>query len=522
MLRALLIAMAAWLAGCASLPPARPMTESRALQDCGSTMLGRIAAANVPFGRAPDGGELSGFRLLPDAPFSLDARLALAARTQMSLDVQYYLLHSDTVGLALLRSLRDAADRGVRVRLIVDDLFAAGQDELFSALAGHANVEVRMFNPLPMRTGGVGSRLIWSLHEFGRINHRMHNKLFIADNCFSVSGGRNISDEYFMRSAEANFIDMDVLAAGPIVREQSAAFDAYWNSPQVRPIEQITSVHVDPGNARQRFKELAAGLEPSLDLDRELDIMRRPSVTSELEGKRLGLFLAAAQVFYDDPAKITRRTSKERYEGSVAQRTHALLAQAHAQVVIVSPYFIPGKRGLDDLSKAMDAGVRVVVTTNSLAATDEPLVYMGYARYRDDMLRMGVSLYEIGPELASRSRQFGDFGRSIGRLHAKMAVVDETHLFIGSMNLDGRSARINTEIGLVIDSYRMADDFANLVSADRLTSAYQLRIGPSGRVQWVERNAEGHEKVYHDEPHTNWIAALFNRILAFFVDEELL
>ena len=331
MLRALLIVMAAWLAGCASLPPARPMTESRALQDSRSTMLGRIAAANVPFGRAPDGGELSGFRLLPDAPFSLDARLALAARTEKSLDVQYYLLRGDTVGLALLRSLRDAADRGVRVRLIVDDMFAAGQDELFSALAGHANVEVRMFNPLPMRTGGVGSRLVWSLHEFGRINHRMHNKLFIADNCFSVSGGRNILDEYFMRSADANFIDMDVLAAGPIVREQSAAFDAYWNSAQVRPIEQITSVHVDPGNARQRFKELAAGLEPSLDVDRELDIMRRPSVTSELEGKRLGLFLAAARVFYDDPAKITRRTSEERYEGSVAQRTHALLAQAHAR-----------------------------------------------------------------------------------------------------------------------------------------------------------------------------------------------
>jgi putative cardiolipin synthase len=521
MLRALSIMMVAWMAGCATLPPPQPMMESRALQDTGSTVLGRIAAGNVPPGRAPGGGELSGFRLLPDAPFALDARLALASRAQKSLDVQYYLLHRDTVGLALLRSLRDAADRGVRVRLLVDDLYAAGEDELFSALAGHANVEVRMFNPLPVRTGSVGSRFFWSLHEFRRINHRMHNKLFVADNCFSVSGGRNIADEYFMRGEEANFIDMDVLAVGPIVRQQSAAFDAYWNSPQVRPIEEIASVHVDPAEARRRFSELTAGVEPSLD-DRQFDIMRRPSVSSELEGERLGLFLASAQVFYDDPAKIDRRKSQERYEGSVAQRTNGLLQSAHAQVVVVSPYFIPGKRGLDSLRTAMDAGVHVIVTTNSLAATDEPLVYMGYARYRDEMLRMGVALYEIGPELTSRSRQFGEFGRSVGRLHAKMAVVDETHLFIGSMNLDGRSASINTEIGLVIDSYRMADDFANLVSADRLTSAYQLRIGSSGRVEWVERDAEGHETVLYDEPHTSWAATLFHSIVGAFVDEEFL
>jgi putative cardiolipin synthase len=521
MLRALAVLMAVWLSGCASLPPMQPVAETHALQDPGSTPLGRLAAANVPSARAPSGGELSGFRLLPDAPFALDARLALAARAAKTLDVQYYILQNDMVGRTLLRALRDAADRGVRVRLLVDDAFASGQDELFSALAAHANVEVRLFNPLPVRSGGIAWRYFWSLHEFGRVNHRMHNKLFIVDNCFSVSGGRNIADEYFMRGEDANFIDMDVLAVGPIVREQSAAFDAYWNSPYVRPIAQVAGVQVDPGAARRRFAELTAGLEPPLD-QRHVDIMRRPSVLSELEDGRLSLFLATAQVYYDAPDKIARRTSDERYEGSVAQRTLALIEGAKAQVVVVSPYFIPGQRGLGQLRKLMDAGVNVVATTNSLSATDEPLVYFSYARYRYDMLRMGVSLYEIGPELASQSRQFGEFGRSIGRLHTKMAVVDETQLFIGSMNLDGRSARINTEVGLVIDSFRMADDFASLVSADRLTSAYQLRLSPRGAVEWVERDAQGHETVYYDEPKTSWTATIFHRFVETFVDEEQL
>ncbi len=170
---------------------------------------------------------LSGFRLLPEAPFSFNARIALARRAEKSIDVQYYELRNDGVGRQLLRELRDASRRGVRVRLLVDDLYMAGADALFSSLAAHPHVEVRLLNPLPARAGSLLSRIAFSMHDIVRINHRMHNKLFIVDNSFSVSGGRNIADEYFMQDGQANFIDMDVLASGPVVREQSAAFDLY-------------------------------------------------------------------------------------------------------------------------------------------------------------------------------------------------------------------------------------------------------------------------------------------------------
>ncbi|MGJ7494388.1 phospholipase D-like domain-containing protein [Variovorax sp. RT4R15] len=227
-----LLIVAALLGGCASLQAPRPVPPTYAVQDVASTRLARIAKQNT----LPGAAELSGFRLLPEAPFSFNARIALASRAEKSIDAQYYELRNDGVGRQFLRDLRDASLRGVRVRLLVDDLHMSDADELFSSLAAYPNVEVRLFNPLPARSGSLLSRIVFSLHEFGRINHRMHNKLFIVDNSFSVSGGRNIADEYFMQDGQANFIDMDVLASGPVVLEQSAAFDLYWNSEQVMPV----------------------------------------------------------------------------------------------------------------------------------------------------------------------------------------------------------------------------------------------------------------------------------------------
>ena len=348
----------------------------------------------------------------------------------------------------------------------------------------------------------------------------MHNKLFIADNSFSVSGGRNIADEYFMLADEANFIDMDVLAAGPVVREQSRDFDMYWNSEQVRPIGQVVRSAAAPEAARRRFDALLAGAaEPAL---RERDVLGRSAVSRQLDAGRLELIHAPARVLTDDPEKITRRNSEARFEGSVTQRTMAVLASARAQVLVVSPYFIPGERGMAQLKDATDNGVSVVIVTNSLGATDEPLVYIGYARYRDDMLRLGVVIYELGPQLSRRSTQFGEFGRSIGRLHAKMAVIDEKRVFIGSMNLDSRSARLNTETGLVIESPALAQDFARLVRGDNFTSAYLLRLGPTGRVEWIEQDGKGGQTVYRDEPETSWFHQIKGWLQSLFVREEFL
>ena len=231
-----------------------PRTESKAITDTRGTLLGRLATASLD-GSGP--GE-SGFRLLPDGDYAFDARIALARRAERSLDVQYYQIQRDSVGLQFLRELRDAARRGVRVRLLVDDLYTAGEDELFRDFAEFANVEVRLFNPLPSRGATLLGRLLFSLHEFTRINHRMHNKLFIADNRFSVSGGRNMADEYFMRSAKANFIDMDVIAAGSVVRELSAVFDRYWNSDFAYPVQSVVALQIGRGDGAAPLRRAGA------------------------------------------------------------------------------------------------------------------------------------------------------------------------------------------------------------------------------------------------------------------------
>lgn len=513
-----LLVATALLGGCASLPAPIPMSPSYAIQDVTSTRLARIALKTA----LPDAPELSGFRLLPEAPFSFNARIALASRAEKSIDVQYYELRNDGVGRQFLRELRDASLRGVRVRLLVDDLYMGDADELFSSLAAYPNMEVRLFNPLPARSGSLMSRIVFSLHEFGRINHRMHNKLFIVDNSFSVSGGRNMADEYFMQDGQANFIDMDVLASGPVVREQSAAFDIYWNSEQVRPIDQVASFNLSPAQARRRFDQLVEGAGYGLP-ENERDALGRTSVARQLDDGRLDQFHAKSQVLVDDPTKMMRRHFEERFQGSVSQRTLAVLETARSHLFITSPYYVPGQIGLAQIKRQLQSGVKITVVTNSLAATDEPLVYAGYARYRLEILKLGVVLYEVSPTLSQRSGQLGEFGKTTGRLHGKTAVIDDKRVFIGSMNLDGRSASLNTEIGLVIDSPEIAADFNRIISTDRFTSAYLVRIGSRGGVEWIVQDGNGMVTAIHeDEPETSWLIQFKNWMLSPFVGEELL
>jgi len=239
-----LVALIVLAAGCATLPEPRPHPAQHALQDVADTPLAGIARAAAPSPELPGS---SGFRLLFAGESAFNVRIALARRATRSLDVQYYVVAGDETGRGLLRELSDAAQRGVRVRLLVDDLHAAADDELLSGLAAFPSVQVRLLNPLPVRVGSLGMRLLLSLHDFSRINHRMHNKLFIADNTFAVSGGRNVADEYFMNNAEANFVDLDVLASGPVVRELSAVFDRFWNSDRVFPIEELLARSVHAG-----------------------------------------------------------------------------------------------------------------------------------------------------------------------------------------------------------------------------------------------------------------------------------
>ncbi len=507
----------AWLAGCAGLPPPSPRAPAAAITDVADTALGQMARQG-----APQGAEsLSGFRLLPEAAFAFDARISLARHAEKSLDVQYYLIQNDDVGLLLLRELCDAAARGVRVRLLVDDLYTAGEDELFGTLSAFPNVEVRLFNPLPSRADSFALRILFSLADFGRINHRMHNKLLVADNSFAVSGGRNIANEYFMRSTAANFIDMDVLSGGPVVRQMSEGFDRYWNSEHAWPIERIAPLRMTVDEAQKRFDAIASTAQPDVRI-RQRDVMDRSPVGEQLATGKVELRWAPFTLFVDDPAKITRAPGAA-YAGSVNEGALGVINSGKREVKIASPYFIPGPPGMAMMKAAIERGGRITVVTNSLGATDEPLAYAGYERYRADMLKIGVTIYEIAPMLTRRSGHFGDFGQSISRLHAKLAVIDDDRFFIGSMNLDRRSAAVNTEMGLVIDSPELVADYERLLSGARVSLGYRLRLAPNGRrVQWLEYDDAGGDIVHEDEPGEFLWLRFKNWLLLPIVGEELL
>jgi putative cardiolipin synthase len=479
--------------------------HSEATSDVTATPLARLAAASTP----DDKRHLSGLRLLPNGPEALATRLALARRAQKTLDVQYYVVASDESGRQFLRELRDAAARGVRVRLLVDDLHAGEQDELLSGLAAHENVEVRLFNPLPARGGAFETRLLRSLHQFERVNRRMHNKLFIADNSIAVTGGRNVANEYFMRSETANFIDMDLLSVGPVVRGLSEVFDRYWNSELAFPVAALVPRHVSPEQARQRFDGWAGG-EPARWGDDGL-----PGQLSAQDA--LELRFAPVSVFADEPSKAAGSAPATAMSSVIST-----MRSAQSEVLIVSPYFVPGENGLRLMRAAIEQGIQISVMTNSLAATDEPLAHGGYSRYRLPMLKLGVSLSELSPLPSRKFDMIGDLRSSLGRLHAKVAVVDRRWLLVGSMNMDARSSRSNTELSLVVDDIALATAALALMQQRWSDSHYRLRIGAhDDRIEWIEPD-ETEPVVHRADPHVSWLSRLRLGVLSMFVAEDLL
>jgi len=515
--------LGALFGGCAVLPPALPRAPSYTpdLAQVAPTALARIAADSLAAARAAPPVEAenegedesarpeleadaagraeppdrSALRLLGAGDQALDARIALIRRAQASIALQTYLFDLDSTGLLVLRELRAAAARGVRVRLLIDDLHAAGHDDALAAFAALPNVELRLFNPLPARSSGYAMRIALSLHELGRINRRMHNKLFVADNAVAIVGGRNIADEYFRRSAGANFIDLDLLAVGPVVPALSASFDAYWNSPGAYDIRELAA---PPRDAAAR---LAARLDALPAADPTLparDPLGQASLDTQLADGLLRLEPAAARLAADEPAKITQHDAPP-VDGRAMQEQIALMQSARSELWIVSPYVVPGAPLLDEFRQAAQRRVRVTLMTNSSATTDEPLAYDGYARCRARLLAFGVSLRELVARRADadEARVAGSGasaampGASTSRLHAKLTVVDRRWLYVGSLNLDRRSAHSNTEVGVVVDSPALAAQVAALRLGDAAPQdggdvAWQVRTDapPAERRTW--------------------------------------
>jgi putative cardiolipin synthase len=345
-----------------------------------------------------------------------------------------------------------------------------------------------------------------SLHEFGRINRRMHNMLFIADHSVAVTGGRNIGDEYFMRGAQANFFDMDVVVAGAVLSELSAHFDAFWNHALAYDARGLLGAPPDAAALQplQRQLPAAPGAPPAVP----------GSVAAQIAQGRLELMTAQVRVFADAPDKASGRIEGP---GRAMERSLALMQAAQHDVLIASPYFVPGPTGLALMHQAIDRGIRVSVLTNSFSTTYEPLAHHGYARCRLDMLRMGVSLAELGPA----GFQPGAVGAhsSLSRLHAKLAVVDRRWLLIGSMNMDLRSSRLNTELKLAIDSPELARAVLATLHRQGVERHFQLRLDAAGqRIEWLVPE-HGQLRLHESEPHAHWLRQFQLSLLSMFIDE---
>jgi putative cardiolipin synthase len=530
-------AFALLLAACAGLPPREASRPTASLAPDREAPLSLITQAVLP--PAPNDPR-SGFQLLPYGPNSFAARMELARLAQHSLDVQYYLLAGDNTGRALMRALRDAAARGVRVRLLVDDLYTTGEDDLLLALASTPNVEVRLFNPFPAGRSSDFTRFVSSGFDFGRVNRRMHNKLFIADNIAAVAGGRNMADEYVMNAAGSNFVDMDVFAAGPVVRELSNAFDHYWNSDVVYPVQRIAASRLSVPALQQAFEESTARAHPA-----EPDLIRADGHIEDPDGVAppatlppeqvhmlnlpfdlarhalAPLVWARARVLFDPLTKTEGENEAENsIKGTVTEGVIRWFGTARKNIKMVSPYFVPSDAGVAALIGARRAGLGVELVTNSLASTDEAWVYVGYWAHLKPLLEAGVEVRELSPSLSVKRGKLGLFGHRSGALHMKNAIVDHREVFLGSMNLDQRSAKLNTELGLIIESPEMARQLEAFGDA---RSVYRLRLSADGsRIEWVIEGEDGRDIVYDSAPETSVWHRFWLRVIGPFIPEKQL
>lgn len=484
------------------LPPATafPRKPSFAREPDGESTLDRMLDADIEAG-----GGLSGFRLLAIGMEAFLMRVALADTARRSLDLQYYIYREDDTGAFLTQALLKAADRGVQVRLLVDDLNLVRRDDDVTALDAHPRIEVRIFNPFASHREGRWGRLLSFFSDPARLNRRMHNKGFIADNLCSIVGGRNIGDEYFDASRDFGFGDLDVLAVGPVTREISRSFDLYWNSAFAYPLSALgkrTMARMWMERVRRRLGRHFIRMRKSDYASRVL----KTDLAAQLTERHLLLEWAKSRVLADPPEKIVEPADAA--STGPYDQLRALAGQAHREVILVSPYFVPGDQGMAALQRLRERGVRVRILTNSLASTDVAAVHAGYSRYREAMLEMGIELHELKPIVPTgrKLRRRVMFGSARASLHAKTFVFDRARVVVGSMNLDPRSVLLNTELGLLIESPKLAGDIAE--SFDELVEpdySYALeRDRDSGALRW--RSTEGGAKVeyFHDPQVSFW------------------
>ncbi|AIF46085.1 phospholipase D family protein [Dyella japonica] len=482
-----------WLQACTTLPANGGKEETHHLPPARDTPTAQYAHAEV----AKHQGQ-SGFRLLTLSTNALLSRVVMADHAKHSIDLQYYIFANDMTGHLLMQHLLAAADRGVRVRMLIDDNNFDDKDHLFEALNAHPNIDVRLFNPLQTRNPSTLSRATQFMLEWRRLNRRMHNKSFIVDNTVAVIGGRNIGDPYFDAGSDTHFRDLDVVAIGPVVPQASEAFDAYWNCAAAYPLNQLAKDKASGQRlaaARQLLQHDVRSFAQSDYAQTALDQLP-DGPTADRQG---AWFWGDAELVADQPEKIEADGDVPALR--IGPRLKTMLDGAQHSVIATTPYFIPGEQGTRHLVSRVQSGISIQILTNSLASTDEPAAHAGYVHYRKAMVEGGVQLYELKPS-SGQDQPSTAMGKSSGiSLHAKSIVVDGRQVFIGSLNMDQRSKLLNTEMGVIVDSPGLAKAITDFFhTATQPSNAYQVTLDPaSHQLVWHAEDKNG-PVTYQSEP----------------------
>lgn len=462
----------------------------------------------------------SGFVMLASGIDAFVARAVLADQADRSIDVQYYLYHNDLTGKLLSAMLIKAADRGVRVRILVDDMDLEGRDLNATILDSHPNIEVRLFNPFSRKTG----RISQFLTRYGSVTRRMHNKSFTVDNQATILGGRNIGDEYFEADPGIAFSDLDVLAIGSVPEKVSTAFDKYWNSDLAYPASVLMGRQPTPEEielASQQFEEFLAQKSDT----EYLQALRDSDLANKLRNSQLRFSWGNAEVIYDLPEKLLHDFDKLEYH--LLPKLKPYLDGITEELIIFSPYFVPGKDGTLFLTQLCEKGVRVRILTNALSSSDVGIIHAGYAKYRKDLLRSGIELYELNKKISRKERKAkkGELGSSKASLHAKSFVFDRDTVFVGSLNLDSRAVYHNTEIGVVFQSTEIAAGMGEWFDQNIETIAFRLELhideDGSEEIRW-HGYEDGKKQVFTTDPYASFWRRLGIGFLSLFPIESQL
>jgi phosphatidylserine/phosphatidylglycerophosphate/cardiolipin synthase-like enzyme len=534
-----IVGLACAASGCASLPSNVTRDPSTALQSPGSTPLGQLVQSR----RATAGARSdSGFALLGSVEQAYGMRIALIEAATRTLDLQYYAIHADSSTETMLERIRDAASRGVRVRILLDDFNTAGRNAQVLRLGFVPNIELRLFNPLAGSRGSLIGRLLGSLHDIPRIQQRMHNKVFIADNMAGITGGRNIGDAYFGQDSSSNFVDLDVLAVGRVVNDMSVSFDHYWNNELAYPVQSLTTLaELDaliqkagppaPSGNENAALTVAPALPPT-DTSAAVIPLSTPTTalsTSTIDLRRITLTWAPSTLLVDKPGKIGPDDDEVEAQDTLIDGLLQLMQQARQDLTIISPYFVPGEQMMQVFAALRARGIRLRVLTNSLASNDAPAAHAGYARYRKRLLDLGVEIYELRSAQPGNVGALGSSGSSGGAgssansrasLHSKVVIMDSRILVVGSMNLDLRSQLHNTEVALVIRSARLSAEALRMIDTTLVTGAYRLEQA-AGKLHW--RAPPGAQFADADtEPDSTLRLRLLIHLISPFAPDEML